>query len=86
MCKHGDTVKVEVHHVGEIRCVEVDVDRCLAPIVKALNQAGPPVPTEGCCCGHGKTTGHITLSDGRILGIFPNRKVYLPHCPIDLNK
>ncbi len=83
MCKQGNTVKVEVHHVGEIRLVDVDVDKCIARIIKALNEGG--VATEGCCCGHGKVTGHITLTDGRILGIYPNRKVFLKHCPVDLD-
>ena len=82
MCKRGDTIEVVVDHVGEIREGIVDVDRCIAPIIKALNGAG--IATEGCCCGHGDVTGHITLSDGRILGIYPNRKVYLTHCPIKL--
>ena len=82
MCEHGDTVEVRVHHVGEIRHGVVDVDRCIAPVVEALNEGG--IATEGCCCGHGKTTGHIVLTDGRILAIFPNRGVYLPNCPVHL--
>ncbi len=82
MCNRGDTVEVTVHHVGEIRLGIVDVDRCIAPLVRALNEAG--IATEGCCCGHGEVTGHITLTDGRILGIYPNRGIYLPHCPVSL--
>ena len=82
MCKKGDTVLVEGLVVGEIRDGIADVDRCLAPLVRALNEGG--ITTKGCCCGHGITTGHISLSDGRILAIFPNRKVYLPNCPIFL--
>ena len=82
MCENGNTVEVQVHHVGEIRLGLVDVDKCIAPIISALNEVG--IATEGCCCGHGKTTGHITLTDGRILGIYPNRKVYLTNCPVQL--
>ncbi len=82
MCKRGNTVKVRVHHVGEIRLVNVDVDKCIAPIVRALNDGG--IATEGCCCGHGEMTGHITLTNGKILGIFPNRKIYLAHHPTPL--
>ena len=82
MCKRGDTVEVTVHHVGEIRHGVVDVDRCLAPLVRALNDSG--IATVGCCCGHGKVTGHITLSDGRLLAIFPDRGTYLTNCPIGL--
>jgi len=82
MCKRGNTVKVGVHHIGEIRLVDVDVDRCIARLVRALNKDN--VATEGCCCGHGKTTGHIVLTDGRILAIFPDRRTYLTHCPIEL--
>lgn len=77
MCERGNTVELV------IKGKAVNVDSCIAPIVKALNDAG--ITTEGCCCGHGKTTGHITLTDGRILGIFPDRGVYLPHCPIEID-
>lgn len=84
MCKRGNTVKVTAHHVGEIRLVDVDVDRCIAPIVRALNDGG--IATTGCCCGHGETTGHISLANGKILGIFPNRKTYLTNYPVELSK
>lgn len=47
-----------------------DVDRCIAPIVKALNEAG--VETVACCCGHKRRPGNIILKDGREVFIMPN--------------
>lgn len=40
-------------------------DPCIAPIVKALNEAG--IPTVASCCGHGERPGNIALRDGREL-------------------
>ena len=84
MCKKGNTAQVIAHHVGEIRCVEVQVDKCISKMVQALNDKG--VATKECCCGHGEKTGHITLTNGKILAILPNRKAYEKILPIDLNK
>lgn len=53
MCAHGE---VEVVKIGDR---EVPVDRCLAPIVRALNDGG--VQTAMCCCGHGEHDGFILL-------------------------
>ena len=75
MCKHGDTVDVVVQvpshlsNTGEAYAVLKPVDRCLAPIVKALNAYG--VVTVACCCGHGHRNGNIVLADGRVLDIYP---------------
>lgn len=41
------------------------IDRCIAPIVAALDAAG--VYMLGSCCGHGNGPGEITLADGRRL-------------------
>jgi hypothetical protein len=46
-----------------------NIDRCIAPIVKALNDGG--VPTIASCCGHGNLPGLISLVDGRHLVIVP---------------
>lgn len=48
---------------------EQEIDRCIAPLVQALNDGG--ILTSSCCCGHGKELGHIWLRDGRILAIMP---------------
>lgn len=50
------------------------VDRCIAPIVEALNAAAardrlPGMRTACSCCGHGKSPGTINLHDGRWLVI-----------------
>ena len=71
VCDWGDnvTLRVPMHqddsHTGKFRWANKGVDRCIAPIIAALNGAG--VYTRGCCCGHGKGDGKITLHDGRIL-------------------
>ena len=73
MCKWGtDTllrvpIPAELSHTGEFRWDVKPVDSCIAPIVKALNDAG--IYTANACCGHGKSDGSITLHDGRELVI-----------------
>ena len=59
MCK-WDTMKTMVIS-GRIR----DIDACIYPLVKALNDVG--ITTVASCCGHGKRPGNIALADGREL-------------------
>lgn len=66
MCKQGTIVVMEIN--GKPR----DIDSCIAPIVKALNDAG--IPTIASCCGHGRCNGNIALVDGRELIIVPDYK------------
>lgn len=76
MCKWGDTVIMEVtipaylSSTGKEKKKLVDVDRCIAPIVKALNDAG--ITTDASCCGHNNRPGNISLADGRELIIAPD--------------
>ncbi len=77
MCKHGNTVEMELPIVGNFRFGKADIDSCIAPIIKALNDAG--LLTIGCCCGHGNRIGYIHFKDGRYLGVYPNRKSFMPH-------
>ena len=71
MCKPGDTVQLRVpmpahlSHTGKFRWASKGVDRCIAPIVAALNADG--IFTANCCCGHGRRRGSIVLHDGRTL-------------------
>ena len=39
------------------------IDKCIQPLVKALNDCG--IETIASCCGHGNTNGNIALRDGR---------------------
>lgn len=55
---HLDRERKMVNAIDGIHC-----DPCIAPIVRALNQAG--VPTVASCCGHGFCPGWIALKDGR---------------------
>ena len=65
MCKHGDTVPVEVtivashSHTGADQRAVVQIDRCLAPVIRRLDSLG--IRTLGCCCGHGKARGSVML-------------------------
>lgn len=61
MCKHGDTV------IEWVRGSPRDIDRCIAPLIVALNREG--FTTLSCCCGHGRRPGYIGLADGRFLVI-----------------
>lgn len=63
MCRPGNTVLIKAN--GQMR----DVDFCIAPIVKALNESG--ITTIASCCGHDKPLGDIILADGRELIIAP---------------
>ena len=69
MCKRGtDTVldlpiPAHLSHTGKEYRKKVPVDACIAPIVKALNDAG--IKTIQSCCGHDKGHGTIDLMDGR---------------------
>lgn len=71
MCEWGDTVILSVpiparlSHTGASRWAEKPIDRCIAPLVTALNAAG--IYTASSCCGHGKQDGTIVLQDGRTL-------------------
>ncbi len=73
MCEKGQTVKMKlIGRMGE-DAREVDIDKCIASIIKALNEGG--VLTKSSCCGHGGD-GYILLHDGRgfllkPLGEFP---------------
>lgn len=76
MCKWGTetilevTVPAQLSHTGVERKAEKGIDACIAPIVRALNDAG--VTTVASCCGHGKRPGNIALSDGREIVIVPD--------------
>ena len=73
MCEHGDTYNVFVpmpanlSHTGRKRWDYKAIDRCIAPLVQVLNNAG--IYTANSCCGHGKGDGSIILHDGRELVI-----------------
>lgn len=74
MCKRGDMIEMRLPVVGGIRQGIAKIDRCIAPIIKALNDGG--VTTIGCCCGHREQTGYIHLTGGRYLGVYTNAKAF----------
>lgn len=87
MCNHGDTVPVRVtipahlSHAGADREEEVQVDRCIAPLVEAINAANHDTSnpysyarrTAGSCCGHGKGPAEIYLTNGALVRIDGDR-------------
>lgn len=73
MCNWGTHERVwvfipaELSHRGKTYWGWKDIDACIAPIVRALTEAG--LLTIGSCCGHGKGDGSIVLANGRTLRI-----------------
>jgi hypothetical protein len=77
MCNECELVKVKVpadlSHTGKTFWKQAQIDRCIAPIVKALQEGG--IDMRGSCCGHGRQCGEIELQDGRMLLILtPGQK------------
>ena len=71
MCEWGTNTELlvlipsELSYTGALRWDYKGIDSCIAPIVKALNDAG--IYTSQSCCGHGKGDGSIDLHDGRTI-------------------
>ena len=58
MCKRGE------FEYCVIKGRKVKIDKCIAPIVKALNNGG--IETAESCCEHGEEEGHIlAYQDGK---------------------
>ncbi len=72
MCEWGNTVIVEINSVPR------DIDKCIEPLVRVLNDSG--FTTIASCCGHGKQPGNIVLEDKRELFIAPNYKTAREVC------
>jgi len=78
VCEWGDTVLADVKipadlsYTGKERWTKKGIDRCIAPIVKALQEGG--IDMRGSCCGHGKKDGEIYLQDSRVLVIKQGRE------------
>ena len=61
MCKgvnKGESERVKIIEHKRSGREEVVVDKCMANLIKALNELG--FETEGCCCGHGHI-GYLQL-------------------------
>lgn len=72
MCERGvDFVKVNIkipadlNDSGKSCWKEIRIDKCIAPIVRALQEGG--INMRRSCCGHGHEDGYIRLQDGREL-------------------
>lgn len=74
-CEHGDTIEMRVLTEDGWRD-GIKIDRCIAPIIAALNAGG--LATVTSCCGHGREngrgkTGYILCAKGILLEIHPER-------------
>lgn len=58
-------ISADLSHTGADRWASKPIDRCIAPLVDALQRGG--IDMRGSCCGHGKADGWIDLQDGRTL-------------------
>lgn len=71
MCEWGNHEKVcvkiasDLSGTGDIHWRAEKIDKCIAPIIRAFQNAG--IDMRGSCCGHRKTFGNIHLQDGRVL-------------------
>ena len=69
MCKWGTTTPVHVKIPADLSCTgeerwkDAQIDSCIAPLVRALQEGG--IDMRGSCCGHDERPGHIDLQDGR---------------------
>ena len=78
MCEWGDIVEVKLAHPRRGKDIAY-VDRCIAPIIQALNDAG--IQTTSSCCGHGHLNGVVALEDGRWLEIYPDDATFRRESP-----
>lgn len=73
MCERGTweiiqvKIPADLSSTGEEKWKIIQVDACLAAIIRALQRGG--VDMRSSCCGHGKEPGYIDLQDGRRLVI-----------------
>jgi hypothetical protein len=57
MCDWGALQRITIRQ-------SIVVDACLADLIVTLNEQG--VRTTGCCCGHGKGPGSVTITPSSI--------------------
>lgn len=71
MCEWGTydevevTIQAHLSYTGKTRKAVKKIDKCIASIVRALENGD--VYMLASCCGHGKGEGSILLHDGREL-------------------
>lgn len=69
ICRETENVRVKIaadlSYTGKEHFKRVPIDKCIAPIVEALQAAG--IDMRHSCCGHGRCNGEISLQDGRTL-------------------
>ena len=65
MCEWGDTIPVlvkipaDLSYTGKARWAVKPIDKCIAPLVRFLQNSG--IDMRASCCGHGKGSASITI-------------------------
>jgi hypothetical protein len=78
MCEWGTNEKLYLRIPADLSSTKkvkwrfMYVDKCIAPIVMSLQEAG--IDMRASCCGHNQRPGNIALADGRELIICPDFK------------
>lgn len=69
-----EPIDMKINQCGNNKCNEINagIDKCLIPLITALNAAG--LKTVASCCGHGNRPGNIALADGREIMIIQDYK------------
>lgn len=61
MCKWGTNEKIKLAYPRpNSGLTEICVDKCIASLIQILNDY--KIHTLGCCCGHNKSKGVITIA------------------------
>ena len=58
MCEHGEYVLMNM---------EVEIDKCLVPLIKTLQEYG--ITTSACCCGHGQKWEGENINNNIVLSV-----------------
>jgi hypothetical protein len=76
----GVMVKIpaDLSHTGQEQWKYAQIDACIAPIVKALQEGG--IDMRGSCCGHDSGIGDIHLQDGRAILILDEKRATKYYC------
>jgi hypothetical protein len=61
------TIPADLSSTGKKKVRVCRIDKCVAPIVDALQRAG--IEMRGSCCGHGEGPDYIAMQDGRRISI-----------------
>ncbi len=76
MCEKREGRRIRIIK-GDNYHILVKVDRCLARLIKTLNDYG--IDTISCCCGHGNTKTSSIRIDARNIELIPMGDILTVH-------